>query len=402
MKPEPSPHERAMIPVAKTSFDEVEERMVTEVLRSGWVTQGPKVADFERAFAQRVGAAEAVAVSSGTTALFLALYAGGIGEGDEVIVPSLSFIATANVVVQCGAVPVFVDVDLRTYNLDPAGLGNALTPRTRAIMPVHQLGLPADLDRINEFAAKHGLLVVEDAACAAGSAYKNKPIGGSGNLVCFSFHPRKILVTGEGGMITTDNTDLATRLRRLRHQGMSVSDLQRHQADTVLIEEYPEVGFNFRLSDLQAAMGLAQLAKMDAFVAERRRLANRYTEALADIPEIDAPFIPEDAEPNYQSYIVRLRGAEANTRNAFMNEMLRRRVTTRRGLMAIHRESCYANANISGSLKNTDAATDQTVILPLYAGFTQADQDYVIDQLADALAAVRGKSTSWSSATRTS
>src|SRR5262245_35424348 len=240
------------IPLAKPCFDEVEERLVCEVLRSGWVAQGPRVGELEHLFAEKTGAAEAVAVTSCTAGLFLVLHALGIGLGDEVLVPSLSFIASANAIVHCGATPVFVDVEPRTYNIDPDGLAAAVTSRTRAIMVVHQLGLPCDLDRVTAFARTHGLLVVEDAACAAGATYKGRPIGNAESPAVFSFHARKVITSGEGGIVTTGDATLAARLRRLRHQGMSLSDLERHQADRVIIEEYPEVGWNFRMPDLVA------------------------------------------------------------------------------------------------------------------------------------------------------
>jgi perosamine synthetase len=376
------------VAVAKPSFDEEEERLVLEVLRSGWVTQGPRVEEFERRFAVLVGSADAVAVSSGTTALFLALHVLGIGAGDEVIVPSLTFIASVNAIVHAGATPVLIDVDPRTYNLAPDAVEAAVTPRTRAIMVVHQLGMPADLERIEEVARRRGIAVVEDAACALGSSYKGRPIGGSGNLAAFSFHPRKVVVTGEGGMITTNDAAIAARLRRLRHQGMSISDVERHRADRVINETYSEIGYNFRLSDLHAAVGIAQLAKLDRLVARRRAVAAFYGEALRHLAAVEPPFVPDFAAPNYQSYIVRLRGAGEAARNRVLDDMYRRGVTMRRGLMAVHREAPYRGARISGSLRHTEAATDQTMILPIHAGLTDEEQRYVIENLAEVLAAL--------------
>ena len=373
------------VPVARPSFDEAEERALREVLRSGWVTQGPRVAEFERRFAERVGAAEAVAVSSGTAALFLSLHALGLGPGDEVVVPSLTFIASANAVVHCGAEPVLVDVDPRTYNIHAEVVEAALTPRTRAVVVVHQLGLPADLAPIQELARRHGLHVVEDAACAVGSRYRGHPIGSSGDPCCFSFHPRKLLVTGEGGMITTGDAKLAARLRRLRHQGMSLSDMERHAADRVVIEEYPEVGYNFRLSDLHAAVGLAQLEKLEGFLARRRALAARYNAALAGREDVAPPFAPDFAEPNHQSYIVRLRGTDRAERDRVLDAMQRRGVATRRGLMAVHREACYRQARVSGSLRHAEEADAQTLILPIHAELSDEDQDYAIRQLRETL-----------------
>ncbi len=377
------------VPLARPSFGEEEERLLCEALRSGWVTQGPRVAEFEERFAAAVGARKAVAVSSGTAALFLALHALGIGAGDEVIVPALTFIATTNSVVHTGAAPVLVDVDPRTYNLDPEQAAAAVTPRTRALLVVHQLGLPADLDALQKLADRHGLVVVEDSACAVGSRYKARPIGSSGNLNCFSFHPRKVLVTGEGGMITTDDAELAARLRRLRHQGMSVSDLERHRADRVIIEEYPEVGYNFRLSDLHAAVGLGQLAKLGNLVSKRRTLAARYNAAFADLESLVPPWVPADVEPNYQSYVVRLRGADRVFRNGVLDAMRARGVATRRGLMAVHTEPAYRGARTAGSLRHTEEADEQTIALPMYADLLNEDQDYVIRQLGELLTEAR-------------
>lgn len=376
--------QRRQIPLAKPSFDAEEERALVEALRSGWVTQGPRVEEFEARFAECVGAEHAVAVSSGTAALFLSLHALGIGPGDEVVVPSLSFIASANAVVHCGATPVFADVEPRSWNLDPEAVDAALTPRTRAVLVVHQLGMPAALDAIEALAERAGIEVVEDSACALGSRWRGRPIGSSGHLGCFSFHPRKVVVTGEGGMIVTADGALAARLRRLRQQGMSVSDLDRHRAGRAMVERYDEVGYNFRLSDLHAALGVVQLRKLDRLVAARRAIAERYAEALRG-SEVESFQEPPDAQANYQSYLVRLRGAERAQRDAFLDAMQRRWVATRRGLMAAHLEPCHRGARVSGRLVHTEAAEAQTVVLPIYADLGAADQDYVIEQIFDAV-----------------
>ncbi len=376
------------IALAKPSFSTEEEQALIEVIRSGWVTQGPKVAEFEERFAALVGIENAVAVSSATSALFLSLHALGIGAGDEVVVPSLTFIASVNPIVHVGATPVFADVDPRSFNLDPDSFEAALTPRTRAVMLVHQLGLPADLDEIEQRAAARGVTVIEDSACALGSAYKGRPIGSSDNLNCFSFHPRKVIVTGEGGMMTTPDAELAARLRRLRHQGMSISDVERHRADRVITETYPEIGFNFRLSDLHAAVGIAQLDKLDAFVARRRAIAGRYDEAFAALPEIVTPHVPGFASPNYQSYIARLSRGDASMRDALLDAMFRRGVATRRGLMAVHKEASYAHIPLTGSLEHTEAADAQTFVLPIYADLSDDEVGYVIDALFEAVAEV--------------
>jgi perosamine synthetase len=388
---EPRAEPARRVPLARPSFDEREEKAVAEVLRSGWVTQGPRVGAFEERFAETVGAAHAVAVSSATAALFLSLRALGVGPGDEVVVPSLSFIASANAVAHAGATPVFADVDPRTYDLDPAAVEAALGPATRAVLAVHQLGMPAELDALQRIADRSGVALVEDAACAVGSRYRGRPVGGSGNLACFSFHPRKVLVTGEGGMITTSDGDLAARLRRLRHQGMSVSDLERHRAERVVFERYDEIGYNFRLSDLHAALGLVQLEKLPQLLEHRRRLAARYARALSALPRLEAPFVPEHVEPNFQSYIVRLTGARCEERDALIQALQGRGVATRRGLMAIHREACYREdgpGRAGGPLPHTEAAADQTLVIPLYPELSDEEQDYVVAQLAEALASL--------------
>jgi len=384
------------IPITRPHFDSEEEALVLETLRSGWVTQGPRVAEFERNFAVSVSAAESIAVSSCTAALFLALHAKGIGPGDEVIVPALTFIASVNPIVHVGATPVFVDVDPATYNLDAKLVERAITPRTRAVMVVHQLGLPADLDAIGGVAAAHELTVIEDSACAIGSIYKGQPVGASGNLNCFSFHPRKVLVTGEGGMITTDDAELAARLRRLRHQGMSISDLERDRADRIVIESYPEIGYNFRLSDLHAAIGIAQLRKLEGLLEERRDLAARYDSAFTDMPGIEPRHAPSYARANYQSYIVRLTGVSRDARNEFMNGLRQEGVASRRGLMAVHLEDPFRTSGpgssapamfgrAAGPLPVSEEADAQTVILPLYPELGESNQQYVIDRVRDAL-----------------
>lgn len=376
---------RRTVPLARPSFGAAEEERLLEVLRSGWVTQGPRVHEFEQRFAALVGNDEAVATSSATTALFLSMRALGIGSGDEVIAPAATFIASVNSVLHTGATPVLVDVDSRTYNIEPARVAEAVTPSTKAIMVVHQLGLPADLAPIEEIARQHGIPIVEDSACALGSRLRGRPVGSSENLGCFSFHPRKVLVTGEGGMIVTRDRELAARLRRLRHQGMSQSDLDRHQENRVVTERYDELGYNFRLSDLHAAVGLAQLDRLSGLVARRRSLAARYDQAFADDPIVVTPFVPAWAETNYQSYIIRLAGFAAEERDAFLDAMQQRGVATRRGLMAVHREGACRAARIHGSLEHSEQVDAQSVVLPIFGDLSDDDQDYVIAMMQDSL-----------------
>jgi perosamine synthetase len=333
-----------------------------------------------------VGAPDAVATTNCTSALQLALYVSGVGPGDEVIVPSMSFIATANSVWQNGATAVFADVDPRTYNMDPAAAERAITSRTKAIMPVHQLGLPADMDPLLDLAERHGLTVVEDAACAIGASYRGRPIGSLGPLACFSLHPRKVITTGEGGMIAVHDAAVAERLRRLRQHAMDVSDLARHGAQDVVIESYPERGWNVRMTDMQATLGLCQLDMLDEILEERCRLASRYSAAIARIPYVEPPYEPEYAQRTWQSYAVRVLPGAPVGRTELMRRLLHDGVATRRGVMAIHEEPAYAG--VAAELPNTEAASRDSLMLPLYAGLADDEQDYVIDCLAAHVAAV--------------
>jgi dTDP-4-amino-4,6-dideoxygalactose transaminase len=368
------------IPFARPSFAGGEAAAIAEAIATGWVSQGPRVREFEAAFAERVGAADAVATTSCTTALMLALHVSGVGPGDEVIVPSLSFIATANSVWQCGARPVFADIHPSTYNLDAVAAERAITSRTKAIMPVHQVGLPADMDAFFELAERHGLTLLEDAACAIGAHYKGRPIGSLGPLACFSLHPRKVITTGEGGMIAVQDPALAERLRRLRAHGMDMSDLARHAARDVVIERYPERGFNARMTDLQAALGLCQLEALDDILERRRRLAERYTAALELIPDLHPPYEPPYARRTWQSYCVRVSPRAALGRTELMRRLLHDGIPTRRGVMAIHEEAAYPGPHLD--LENSEVAAREVLMLPLFADLSTDQQDYVLERLA--------------------
>jgi perosamine synthetase len=367
------------VPFAKPTLRGDEGQAVADVIASGWVSQGPKVQAFEEAFAERVGAAAAVAVSNCTTALSLALYVAGVGPGDEVIVPSLSFIATANAAWTLGATPVFADIDPMTYNLDPAAAERAITPATKAIMPVHQVGLPADMDAFLDIARRHGLQVVEDAACAIGARYKGRPIGSLGPSTCFSLHPRKVITTGEGGMITTQDVAAAERMRKLRQHAMDLSDLARHNAGGVVFEGYPERGFNYRMTDMQAALGLCQLDALDDILAARERLAARYDAAFAAVPYLETPYTPEYAERTWQSYCLRVLPGAPVGRTELMEILLAEGVPTRRGVMAIHHEGAYPD--VVADLAQTDAAAADVLMLPLFAHLADEEQDHVIDRV---------------------
>lgn len=369
------------VPVTKPWFDENEEQAVLQVLRSGWVTQGSKVAEFEQIFADYVGVKYAIAVSSATTALFLSLYVYGIGSDDEVIVPSFSFIASANVIVHVGAKPIFVDIDPDTYNLNPTKVEQAITSKTKAILCVDQVGLPCDLDSLKKIAKKHKLFLIEDAACALGSVYKGRRIGSICELTCFSFHPRKLITTGDGGIITTNNKKLTDRLKLLRHQGMGVSDVARHKSKKIIHENYPEVGFNFRLTDIQAAVGIEQMKKLDRILEKRAKLAEKYNQVFQNHPIIRTPFVPQGFVHNYQTYIVRILKNKKITRDHLMQKLLDVGISSRRGVMASHLEKPYRKLVGKIILPDTEIATDQTLLLPLYPQMTQEEQDYVISNV---------------------
>jgi dTDP-4-amino-4,6-dideoxygalactose transaminase len=375
-----------VIPIAKPTLGEEEAAAAREALLSGWVTQGPQVAAFEREFAAYVGAPHACAVSSCTTALHLALHALGVGPGDEVITVSHSFIATANAVRYSGATPVFVDIDPATYNIDPAQVQRAITRRTKVIMPVHQMGMPCDLPAILDIADRHEIPVVEDAACAIGSEVfiegQWQKIGRPhGRIACFSFHPRKVITTGDGGMLTTADPQLDRRFRLLRQHAMDVPDTVRHSANRVIFEQYPEVGFNYRMTDIQAAVGRAQLRRLPGLLARRRELAERYTRALRDVDAIQPPHVPDAARSNWQSYPVHVTARSPLGRDELMQALLDRGIQTRRGIMNAHQEPAYASAS-NVALLHSEHARDDVVLLPLWGDMSDVEQGQVIEQLA--------------------
>lgn len=356
---------------------------VTEVIESGWVAQGPRVKQFEEAFALAMQAPHAVAVSSCTTALHLALVVAGVGPGDDVVVPSFSFIATANAVVYVGARPVFADVDAQTGDVTADTIAAALTPNTRAVIVVDQGGVPADLAPIRALCEPRGIVIVEDAACGAGSTYRGRPVGVGADVAAWSFHPRKLLTTGEGGMLTTANAEWADRARHLREHAMSISAADRQASLLAPAEQYTEVGFNFRMTDLQAAIGLVQLGKLPAIVERRRELAARYAASVADLPGVRTVTDPAHGSGNFQSYWV-----EVADREGVLAALAEAGVSARRGIMASHRQPAYRDRDTGGaSLAVTERLTDDTLILPLYHQMTEGEQARVVDALRAAVAA---------------
>jgi dTDP-4-amino-4,6-dideoxygalactose transaminase len=366
-----------MIPVMKPWMGEEEAQAAAEAVRSGWVAQGPRVAEFEQRFAERIGAAEGVAVSSCTTALHLCLHLLGIGPGDEVVVPSFSFIATANCAVYVGATPVFADVEAEDGNLSVRTVERVLTPRTRAVVVVHQGGAPADVEPLRELCADRGIALVEDAACAAGSTYRGAPVAAAAQLAAWSFHPRKLLTTGEGGMLTTSDPQLAVRARRLREHGMNVSAAARHRSRQPVLESYLEVGFNYRMTDIQAAVGLVQLAKLDAMVRRRREIAAGYREMLADVPGLRPVRDPAWGESNVQSFWVELDARYPLNRNELLAALAEGGVSARAGIMAAHRQPAYAG-HAHADLSVTERLTDNTLILPIFHTMTEQERDSVV------------------------
>lgn len=370
------------IPVMIPWLGEEEARAASEAVLSGWVAQGPRVAAFERAFAERVGAEHGIAVSSCTTALHLSLVVLGLEPGDEVVVPSLSFIATANAVRHVGAEPVFADVDPTTGNLTTATVDAVRTPRTKAVLVVHQGGVPADVHALRAACADWDLPLVEDAACAIGSAVGGKSVGHGALIAAWSFHPRKVVTTGEGGMVTTDDARWAARLRRLREHGMNASAAERHASTKPVLESYLEVGYNYRMTDVQAAIGLVQLQKLDAMIARRRELAARYDALLHDVPGLTPVSDPAHGQSNFQSYWLLLDEDFPAGRDDLLAALAAAGISARRGIMAAHLEPAYAD-HPCAPLPVTERISRDSLILPLFHTMTDAQQDRVVAALRE-------------------
>jgi dTDP-4-amino-4,6-dideoxygalactose transaminase len=371
------------INVMKPWLGEEESAALRAVVESGWVAQGPRVAEFETAFAAAVDAPFAVATSNCTTALHLALVVAGIGAGDDVVVPSFSFVATSNAPTYVGARPVFADVDPTTGNVTVQTVLAALTPATRAVIVVDQGGVPVDLDPIRESLDPLGIVVIEDAACGAGSTYRGHPVGRGAVLTAWSFHPRKLLTTGEGGMLTTTDADWAARARKLREHAMSVSANARHAAVLAPPEQYDEVGFNYRMTDLQAAVGLVQLGRLPEIVRRRREIVAAYSSDLAGIAGLRPVADPPWGTSNFQSFWVEVLPEFPLDREALLARLADDGISARRGIMAAHRQPAYAQRDTGGArLDATERLTDRTLILPVYHQLTEHDRARVVDSIA--------------------
>ena len=383
------------IPIAKTNLTETEVNAVLEPLRSGWLVQGPKVREFEEKWSDFTGAKHSIAVTSCTSGLHLSLAALGFEQDDEAIVPAFTWISTANVIEHQGGKVVFCDIDLNTFNLDPVQLESKITNRTKAILPVHLFGLPAEMDSILKLANKYGLLVLEDAACGFGSKYKHQHVGTFGDAGCFSFHPRKAITTGEGGMITTNDDVLAGKLRRLRDHGAAMTDLQRHQGlKPYLLADHPIAGYNQRMTDLQGALGLAQMERADEILEERKTLAKRYDQAFASLAWFQIPHKDGDFDHAYQSYPCMFTPEEIkpdnvvfinSKRNEWMDHLQKNGISTRPSTHAVHMLSFY---KIKYNLRQTDypnafAADHCSISLPLFHGMKEEEQDYVIEKVLE-------------------
>lgn len=368
-----------MIPIAKPYLTADEAQAAYDTILTGWITQGPRVAEFEEKFAAYTGAKYAVALSNCTTALHLAMIVAGIGPGDEVICPSMSYIATANSIKYVGAKPIFAEVNPANYNLDVKDAARKITPRTKAILLVHQIGMPADIDAFKELASIHNLKLIEDAACAAGSSYKGAKIGSHSELVCFSLHPRKVISTGDGGFVTTNREDYYQRMKLLRQHGMSINDRVRHESSKLIFEDHVEVGYNYRMTDIQAAVGIKQLEKLNWIVEERRKIAMRYHEAFRDIDYIRLPKEENGYFSNYQSYSIYLQDDCPVSRNEIMQKMLDDGIATRRGIMTSHRETAYKAECAGLSLPISENAADRSIILPLYIPMKDEEIEKVIE-----------------------
>lgn len=377
-----------MINITEPSFDETEIEMVRAALASKWVTQGPMTERFEKLIAENQGAAFAMACTSCTAALHLAAMALDLKAGDEVIVPALTWITSAHAAEYVGAKAVFADIDIATFNIDPKALEAAITPRTKAVVAVHLFGLAAPMDELKAICAPRGIRIIEDAACAIATTYKGAPVGALGDLGCFSFHPRKVVTTGEGGAVTTNDPVLAAAVRSLRNHGttgLPSPDVEPHGPWTM--GTFGRLGFNLRLSDIQAAVGVAQMAKLRTLVADRRATARRYTQMLREVNDLVLPVAGDVEGHTYQSYVIRLADGDRKRRNTVMKAMALAEMQSRPGTHAVHRLGYYSDKYglKPQDFPNAATAEDTTITLPIVPFMREADQERVVDVVRQAL-----------------
>lgn len=373
------------IPLLKPWVGEEEYMAVREVILSGWLSLGTKVAEFEKQVAEYVGASYGVATNAATSSLHLALLVSGIQPGDEVIVPAHTCMATTNSICHAGATPVFCDINPDTFNMDPEHVEQLVGHKTRAIMVVHQIGLPADLHALMEIGKRHELKVVEDAATAIGAKYKGRRLGGWNNPTCFSFHPRKMITTGEGGMLMLEDREKTERAQILRSAGASISDLVRHQAKGILQQQYFEVGYNYRLTDIQAAIGLVQMQKISSILEQRAKQALFYTAELSPLEEIQTPHVPEYAEPAWSSYCIKLRPGSKVNRDMLLRGLSEWDISCRRGIQPLYKEPYFASKCQGVCLPATEDAAENTMFLPIFPGLTVKQQKYIVQKIKQSL-----------------
>lgn len=368
-----------MIPYGKQTIEQDDIQAVVDVLKSDFLTTGPKIAEFEQTVADYVGAKYAIAISNGTSALHAACFAAGIGPGDEVITTPLTFAASANCVLYCGGTPVFADVDPKTYNIDPEDIRRKITDRTKAIIAVHLAGQPCDMDAIHSIAREHGLIVIEDGAHALGSVYKGKKVGSMSDMTTFSFHPVKPITTGEGGMIVTDNEDFYKKMILFRSHGITRDDSMMTRNDGPWFYQQFDLGYNYRITDIQCALGCSQMKKLDRFLARRKEIVARYNEAFADCDNIITPYQLSDTESGWHLYIVQVKNCDR--RKVFEN-MREKGIGVNVHYIPVYmhpyyQEHGYENVHCA----NAEEIYSHIISLPLYPGLTFEQQDYVIDAL---------------------
>jgi perosamine synthetase len=375
------------IPLMKPWLGDEEVAAAREVILSGWVSMGPKAAEFESAIASLVGAKHGIATNSATSALHLGILGKHLPPDSDVICPAFTCMATANAILHAGCRVVFAEIEERTFNLDPAHVADLIGPRTRAIMVVHQIGLPADLDAFAALARKHDLAVIEDAATAFGAKYKGSYLGASGNPVAYSFHPRKMITTGEGGMLMTGEDRIASEARVLRSAGASVSDLERHHAKGAILQQYVAAGFNYRFTDIQAAIGLVQLSKLARILDERTRQAAFYDRELARIDGIETPYVPPWATPAWSSYFIKLRTSIRVPRDTVIRRMVERGVSCRKGIVPLYVEPFFRETHGQLRFPHTESAAASGIFLPIFPGLDEKSQLAVVNALESAIAA---------------